>query len=77
MNIDSAVVFCHISPRYDHPIVCGRAKIVSKIGQKFAHFFRSHCSKLASAAAEKCGIMRHNVGEPPPMGPRKQGLHYF
>ena len=58
MNIDSAVVFRYISPLYDHPIVCDWAKIVSKIGRKFAAFCRSHCSKLASAAAAKCGIMR-------------------
>ena len=58
MNIDSAVVFRYISPLYDHPIVCDWAKIVSKIGRKFAAFCRSHCSKLASAAATKCGIMR-------------------
>ena len=57
MNIDSTVVFRYILPLYDHPIVCDWAKIVSKIGRKFAAFCRSHCSKLASAAAAKCGIM--------------------
>ena len=55
MNIDSAVVFLYISPLFDHPIVCDWAKIVSKIGQKFAAFCPSHCSKLASAAVAKCG----------------------
>ena len=63
MNIDSAVVFRYISPPCDHLIVCDWAKIVSKIGRKFAAFCRSHCSKLASAAAAKCGIMR--VSPPP------------
>ena len=58
MNIDSAVVSSYISPLYEHPIVCDWAKIVSKIGQKFAAFCRSHCSKLASAAAAKCGKMQ-------------------
>jgi len=57
MNNDSTVVFRYILPLYDHPIVCDWAKIVSKIGRKFA----AHCSKLASAAAAKCGIMRQNV----------------
>ena len=64
MNIDSAVVFRYISPLYDHPIVCDWAKIVSKIGRKFAAFCRYHCRKLASAAAAKCSIMR--VSPPPP-----------
>ena len=64
MNIDSAVVFRYISPLYDHRIVCDWAKIMSKIGRKFAAFCRSHCSKLASAVAAKCGIMR--VSPPPP-----------
>ena len=50
MNIDSTVVFRYILPLYDHPIVCDWAKI----GRKFAAFCRSHCSKLASAAAAKC-----------------------
>ena len=58
MKIDAAVVFRYISPLYDYPIVCDWAKTVSKIGWKFAAFCRSHCSKLASAAAAKCGIMR-------------------
>ena len=53
MNIDSTVVLRYILPPYDHPIVCDWAKILSKIGQKFAAFFRFHCSKLASAAAAK------------------------
>ena len=55
MNIDSTVVFRYILPLYDHPIVCDWAKIMSKIGRKFAAFCRSHRSKLASAAAAKCG----------------------
>ena len=63
MNIDSTVVFHYILPLHDHPIVCDWAKIVSKIGRNFAAFCRSHCSKLASAAAAKCGIMR--VSPPP------------
>ena len=58
MNIDSAVVFRYISPLYDHPIVCDWAKIVSKIGRKFAAFCRSHCSKVASAAAAKIFVSR-------------------
>ena len=58
MNIDSTIVFRYILPLYDHPIVCDWAKIVSRICRKFAAFCRYHCSKLASAAAAKCGIMR-------------------
>ena len=59
VNIDDSAVFSrYISPLYDHPIACDWAKIVSKIGRKFAAFCRSHCSKWASAAAAKCGIMR-------------------
>ena len=50
MNIDSAVVSSYISPLYEHPIVCDWAKIVSKIGRKFAAFCRTQCSKLASVA---------------------------
>ena len=58
MNIDSAVVLRYISPLYDHHIVCDWAKIVSKIGRKFAAFCRSHCCKLACAAEAKCSIMQ-------------------
>ena len=36
MNIDPTVVFRYILPLYDHPIVCDWAKIVYKIGRKFA-----------------------------------------
>ena len=65
MNIDSAVVSSYISPLYEHPIVCDWAKIVSKIGRKFAAFCRTQCSKLASVAAEKFVIMR--MSPPPPL----------
>ena len=58
--MNSAVVFRYISPLYDHPIVCDWAKIVPEIGQKFAELCRSHCSKLTSAAAAKCGIMQES-----------------
>ena len=58
MNIDSAVVIRYISPLYDHHIVFDWAKIVSKESENFAAFCRSHGSKLASAAAAKCSIMR-------------------
>ena len=58
MNIDSAVVCRYISPLYDHPRVCDWAKIVAKIGRKFAAFCRSHCS------GNESGKMR--VSPPPP-----------
>ena len=55
INNDSAVIFCHVSPLYVHPIVCDWAKIVSKISQKFDAFYHTHWSKLVCAIAAKCG----------------------
>ena len=61
MNIDSAVVFRYISSLYDHPIECDWAKIVSKIGQKFAAFI----------AANWQVRQRQIAGEPPSPPPQK------
>ena len=57
MNIDSAVVFRYILSLYDHPIVGDWAKMVSKIGRKFA----------ALIAANWPVRQRQNAGEPPPI----------
>ena len=56
MNIDPTVVFRYILPLYDHPIVCDWAKIMSKIGRKFA----------ALIAANWPVRQRQNADEPPP-----------